>query len=88
MESVNEVAIVVGGNVDSGKSSLIGVLITDILDDGNGSARSNVMKHPHEKESGRTSDISEKHFIGTYYCYILLYNNNILFTSVFNIIFD
>jgi len=64
MESMNEVAIVVGGNVDSGKSSLIGVLINDVLDDGNGSARSSVMKHPHEKESGRTSDISEKHFIG------------------------
>jgi elongation factor 1-alpha len=39
-------------------SSLIGVMISGKLDDGNGSSRLLVAKHPHEKDSGRTSDIS------------------------------
>lgn len=43
------------GNVDSGKSTLIGVLTTGSLDDGRGSARSIVLKHRHELENGRTS---------------------------------
>ena len=46
------------GNVDTGKSSLIGVLKTNQLDDGKGSIRKSVMKHNHEIESGRTSCIS------------------------------
>lgn len=54
------VAIAVGGSVDSGKSSLVGVLISSTLDDGNGSARKLVAKHPHEIKSGRTSDISTR----------------------------
>lgn len=41
-------------------SSLIGVLISSILDDGNGSARKLVAKHPHEIASGKTSDISTR----------------------------
>jgi GTPase len=43
------------GNVDSGKSTLIGVLTGGGLDDGRGSARSIVLKHRHELETGRTS---------------------------------
>ena len=35
----NEVKISVIGHVDSGKSTTVGVLITDVLDDGNGKAR-------------------------------------------------
>ena len=54
-----EIRIGVLGNVDSGKSSTIGVITKNILDDGKGYARSLVMRHPHEKESGRTSDISQ-----------------------------
>lgn len=54
-----EIRIGVLGNVDSGKSSTIGVITKDVLDDGKGYARSLVMKHPHEKESGRTSDVSQ-----------------------------
>jgi len=50
--------IVTLGNVDSGKSTLIGVLITGKLDDGKGSARVYSMKHPHEVKTGRTSDVS------------------------------
>ena len=37
------------GNVDSGKSTLIGVLYNNELDDGRGKARQNVLQHPHEK---------------------------------------
>ena len=46
------------GNVDSGKSTLIGVLTSATLDDGRGSARSLVLKHRHEQENGRTSAIT------------------------------
>ena len=47
-----EIRIGVIGNVDVGKSSLISVLTNNILDNGRGSARSQVMKHPHEKTTG------------------------------------
>ncbi|MCE7737559.1 MAG: elongation factor 1-alpha [Candidatus Heimdallarchaeota archaeon] len=46
------------GNVDAGKSSLIGVLLKGTLDDGRGSARSLVFRYLHELESGRTSSVS------------------------------
>lgn len=49
--------IAVLGSVDSGKSSLIGVLTQNISDDGNGSARNSIARHSHEKISGRTSDV-------------------------------
>lgn len=48
--------VAVMGNVDAGKSSLIGVLKSGVLDDGRGSSRQLVMKHRHEIETGRTSD--------------------------------
>lgn len=51
------------GNVDSGKSSLIGVLTTGVLDDGNGSAMRRVARFLHEVKSGRTSSIST-HLLG------------------------
>ena len=59
---MNEVKFGVIGGVDAGKSSLIGVLSYDILDDGRGLARNKVLKLPHEKECGRTSSVS-KHFV-------------------------
>jgi len=46
------------GNVDSGKSTLIGVLSGASLDDGRGAARRTVLKHDHELETGRTSAVS------------------------------
>ena len=46
------------GNVDSGKSTLVGVLSRGQLDNGRGSARSHVFVHAHELESGRTSNVS------------------------------
>ena len=44
------------GQVDSSKSSTLACLTYDILDNGNGSARNKVAKHPHELQYGRTSD--------------------------------
>ena len=55
-----EVRIATIGNVDSGKSTLIGVLTKGSLDNGRGSARSNVFRHRHEIESGRTSSVSQQ----------------------------
>ena len=43
------------GNVDSGKSTLVGVLTKAIPDDGRGSARLRVFNYPHEIETGRYS---------------------------------
>jgi elongation factor 1-alpha len=54
------ISIVVAGSVDSGKSTFIGVLHNNQLDDGNGYLRNKVCRHEHEKKSGRTSDISVK----------------------------
>ena len=55
---VNENIIAVCGPVDAGKSSLIGVLTTGELDDGKGGARNKVLVHHHERETGRTSNIT------------------------------
>ena len=46
------------GNVDSGKTTLVSVLSNQDLDNGKGSARLKVFKHPHERECGRTSAIA------------------------------
>eukprot|EP00292_Cryptomonas_paramecium_P002998 CAMPEP_0113683934 /NCGR_PEP_ID=MMETSP0038_2-20120614/13654_1 /TAXON_ID=2898 /ORGANISM="Cryptomonas paramecium" /LENGTH=643 /DNA_ID=CAMNT_0000603489 /DNA_START=40 /DNA_END=1967 /DNA_ORIENTATION=+ /assembly_acc=CAM_ASM_000170 len=55
-----DVRIAVVGNVDSGKSTLVGVLTSGKLDNGRGLARSKVFRHRHEIESGRTSSISQQ----------------------------
>ena len=57
---ITDVAVAVAGNVDSGKSTFIGVAISGILDNGNGSARSCVAVHPHEIKTGKTSSISTR----------------------------
>jgi len=46
------------GNVDSGKSSLVSVLVSGQLDDGNGSAMAKIARYLHEIKSRRTSSIS------------------------------
>jgi GTPase len=53
--SARNLRIAVVGNVDAGKSTLIGTLTTSCLDDGRGKSRTSIMKHRHEIESGRTS---------------------------------
>ncbi len=52
------IRIAVVGNVDSGKSTLVGVLTKSILDDGRGRARLKVFNYPHEAMNGRTSSIA------------------------------
>lgn len=54
----NDTRIAMIGNVDSGKSTLIGVLTNSSLDDGRGLARSLVLRHRHEQENGRTSAVT------------------------------
>lgn len=56
-----EIRIGMIGNVDSGKTTLTCVLSRDILDDGKGKARNKIMKHQHERDTGRTSCISQHH---------------------------
>ncbi len=56
----NDIRVAVIGNVDSGKSTLVGVLTRCIKDDGNGFARQHVFNYPHEKDTGRTSSISHE----------------------------
>jgi len=52
---VNDTRVAMVGNVDSGKSTLVGVLTSASLDDGRGGARSVILKHRHEQDNGRTS---------------------------------
>ncbi|KAK4250634.1 P-loop containing nucleoside triphosphate hydrolase protein [Corynascus novoguineensis] len=57
VEKVIETRIAVVGNVDAGKSSMLGVLVKGDLDDGRGKARVNLFRHKHEIETGRTSSV-------------------------------
>lgn len=56
----NDIRIAVIGNVDSGKSTLVGVLTKGIMDDGRGSARMKVFNFGHEAQNGRTSSIGQE----------------------------
>ena len=58
MTNKEEIIIAVCGPVDAGKSSLIGVLTRGELDNGRGLARSKVLHHNHELDTGRTSSIT------------------------------
>tara|TARA_A100001015_G_scaffold308097_1_gene405143 strand:- start:349 stop:1767 length:1419 start_codon:yes stop_codon:yes gene_type:complete len=55
-----DIKVAVAGNVDSGKSSLIGVLVNGKNDNGRGLARLSVFNYPHEIQTGRTSSISHQ----------------------------
>ncbi|OTA32352.1 hypothetical protein BTJ68_07952 [Hortaea werneckii EXF-2000] len=57
VDNVIETRIAVVGNVDAGKSTLLGVLVKGGLDDGRGRMRVNLFRHKHEMESGRTSSV-------------------------------
>lgn len=57
IDDVIETRIAVVGNVDAGKSTMLGVLVKGGLDDGRGKARVNLFRHKHEIESGRTSSV-------------------------------
>lgn len=66
VESILEVRVAVVGNVDAGKSTILGVLTSGRLDDGRGKARQGLLRHKHELDSGRTSSIGQE---------ILAFNN-------------
>lgn len=57
VEELAELRVAVVGNVDAGKSTMLGVLVKGNLDDGRGKARVNLFRHKHEIESGRTSSV-------------------------------
>lgn len=59
-ESLLDVKVAVIGNVDSGKSTLVGVLTKGLLDDGRGKARSRVFNFSHEAANGRTSSVAQE----------------------------
>jgi len=59
-KGIKEVRIAVIGNVDSGKSTLVGVLTKCVLDDGRGAARQLIFNYDHEKQNGRTSSIAHE----------------------------
>ncbi|XP_052871130.1 GTP-binding protein 1-like, partial [Anopheles cruzii] len=56
-DDFTEVRVAVVGNVDAGKSTLLGVLTHGELDNGRGFARQRLFRHKHEIESGRTSSV-------------------------------
>ena len=55
-----DIRVAVIGNVDVGKSTLLGVLTHGEFDNGRGRARLNLFRHLHEIQSGRTSSISHE----------------------------
>jgi GTPase len=59
-EGYIELRVGIAGNVDSGKSTLLGVLSRGVLDDGRGSARLSVFNYTHEMETGRTSSVAQQ----------------------------
>jgi len=61
--ATGHIRVSVVGNVDAGKTTLIGTLTSSVLDNGKGSNRSKIMKHRHEADTGRTSTISS-HLMG------------------------
>lgn len=50
-----EVRVAVLGGADAGKSTLLGVLTQDELDNGHGKARLNMFRHMHEIQSGKNN---------------------------------
>lgn len=52
-----ELRVACVGNVDAGKSTILGVLTKGRLDDGRGRARVSLFRHKHEVETGRTSSV-------------------------------
>ncbi|KAI9223318.1 hypothetical protein BC828DRAFT_403261 [Blastocladiella britannica] len=57
VEDIMEVRVAVCGNVDAGKSTMLGVLTRNALDNGRGKARAVLFKHKHELDTGRTSSL-------------------------------
>ena len=56
---MHELRIASIGNVDSAKSTTISCIANNIIDNGRGSARSKILKHKHEGDTGRTASITQ-----------------------------
>lgn len=63
INSYQEIVLCCAGNVDAGKSTILGSLVTGEKDDGKGLTRRILMNFPHEIETGRTSSIGH-HILG------------------------
>lgn len=50
-----DINVCILGNVDSGKSTFLSVLLSNIPDDGRGKSRQQIFRHVHECSTGRTS---------------------------------
>ncbi|CCW60646.1 unnamed protein product [Phytomonas sp. EM1] len=55
-----DLSVVFCGAVNCGKSTLMGVLLSATLDDGDGSTRQLLFNHKHEIDTGRTTSISTR----------------------------
>lgn len=62
-DGYTELTVAVVGNVDAGKSTTVGTLVTGMQDNGNGMTRRVVFVHQHEAQTGRTSDISYQYMV-------------------------
>jgi GTPase len=58
-----DVKCAIAGNVDGGKTTLLGTLACGIADDGKGKARGYIFNHHHEIVTGRTSSVAQ-HIVG------------------------
>lgn len=75
-----EIRVAVVGNVDAGKSTLLGVLTHGELDNGRGLSRQKLFRHKHEMESGRTSSVGNDILVRTILSSSLtIYSSLILF---------
>lgn len=59
-QQIIDLRVAVVGNVDAGKSTVVGVLTHGELDNGRGKARLNLFRHLHEIQTGHTSSISHE----------------------------
>lgn len=78
--NIDECTVALLGPSDTGKSTFLGVLIYDILDDGYGLARSNVLRHDHEKVSGQTTSIQYMTIGTNKNNNIINYNSNFIYS--------
>jgi GTPase len=67
---IHELNIVLAGQLDSTKTSIMSNLVFDKSDDGNGNSRNICLKHPHDKSTGSTTDIKYETIGTDYECLI------------------
>ncbi|KAK3336565.1 hypothetical protein B0T19DRAFT_42977 [Cercophora scortea] len=58
--TADQIRVTLTGPTTSGKSSLLGTLLTGILDNGHGISRLSLLKHRHEIASGITSSVAQE----------------------------